>query len=105
VRGSGVGGGWIGPGVGAPSTLAVPTRALSCSFARAGLLPAIEARIAQLLAGGTSAAALTAAVAAQTSHNNSVLANTLAMCVAVAARRTDEMAGEAINCKVWPLEM
>lgn len=74
------------------------------SLARAGLLPAMEARLGQLLAGGTSAAALAAAVAAQTSHNNAVLANTLAMCVGIAGQRTQEMAGEAANCKVRVME-
>lgn len=60
----------------------------------------MEARLGQLLAGGASAAALAAAVAAQTSHNNAVLAITLAMCVGIAGQRTQEMAGEAANCKV-----
>lgn len=73
-----------------------PTR----SFARAGLLPALEARLGQLLAGGTSAPALAAAVAAQTSRNNAVLTNTLAMCVGIGAQRTNELAVQAVNGRV-----
>lgn len=73
---------------------------LTRSFARAGLLPALEARLGQLLAGGTSAPALAAAVAAQTSRNNAVLTNTLAMCVGIGAQRTNELAVEAVNGRV-----
>ncbi|PSC75853.1 serine threonine-phosphatase 6 regulatory ankyrin repeat subunit A-isoform A [Micractinium conductrix] len=75
------------------------TRTVECLF-QAGLMPALEAQLTALLAGGTSPAALAAAVAAQAPEGQPIVSDTLMMCVGVALARTDVWLHEAASLKL-----
>lgn len=77
-----------------------PPSLLCCSLFQAGLMPALEAQLTALLAGGTSPAALAAAVAAQAPEGQPIVSDTLMMCVGVALARTDVWLHEAASLKV-----
>lgn len=69
------------------------------SLIKAGLLPALEARLAPILAAGTSRAALAAAVAAH-SVGGPPVPNTLMSCTVIAMRRSDAFVAEVVHPKV-----
>lgn len=72
-------------------------RTIECLI-KAGLLPALEARLAPILAAGTSRAALAAAVAAH-SVGGPPVPNTLMSCTVIAMRRSDAFVAEVVHPK------